>query len=154
MSVSSQENQHHNFPVEQAINDGKSQAAELEQSELEIILEFTETQRNMIMELTSALTLSVEVLLETAISYVYYNYKKYQEFANKLEELSIAQKNIYEQAHKQIENSPKCRKTLTKKLILAAEISHKLEELGMAEKINECVATGIDMLYKKLTNDK
>ncbi len=153
MSLSSPENQHHNFQVEQAIAEGKRQAAELE-PELEIILEFTDTQKNMILELTSALTLSVEVLLETAISYVHYNYKKYQEFANKLEQLSKQEKNIYERPDKQMEKSHNSRKTSTKKLILAAEISHKLEELGMAEKINECVATGIDMLYSKLTNDK
>ncbi|MBD2774124.1 hypothetical protein [Iningainema tapete] len=76
MSVSSKENQYQDFQVEQAIVEGKRHAAEVE-PEVEITLEFTEAQRNMIVELTSALTLSVEVLLETAISYVYYRYKRY-----------------------------------------------------------------------------
>lgn len=142
MSVRSQEHQSQDFPVEQAIAEGMRQVGEVE-SELEITLEFNDSQQKMLRELTSALALSVKVLLESAISYVYF-YRK--------------DKKIFEeypkQSDKESEKSPKQSSLLTKKLTLAAETSYKLEELGMTDKINDCVVTGIQLLYEHLIDDQ
>lgn len=154
MSVNNQKNLDHDFLVEQAIAEGKRQAAEVE-PESEITLEFSDEQGNMITELKSALTLSVEILLESAISYVHYKYKNNQNLAFEIEE-------NYKQHHKDIDESKQPRENYDKqdrklkmKLTLAAEITHKLEEIGITEeKINDCVITGINLLYGKLTKEK
>lgn len=142
MSISSQENQSQDFQVEQALADGMGQANKVE-PELEITLEFNASQQKMLKELTSALALSVKVLLESAISYVYFHRKD---------------KRIFEEYPKQLtkeSEEPSTRSPLlTKKLTLAAETSYKLEELGMADKINECVVTGIQLLYEHLIDSQ
>lgn len=138
MSISSKENQSQDFQVEQAIADGMRQANEVE-PELEITLKFTDSQQKMLKELTSALALSVEIMLESAISYVYFHRKDKKIFEE------------YPKQHdKESEESPKHSSLLTKKLALAAETSYKLEKLGMTDKINECVVTGIQLLYEHL----
>jgi hypothetical protein len=149
MSVSSKENQSHDFQVEQAIAEGKLQAAEVE-SEVEITVEFTDAQQQMIVELTKALTLSVDVLLESAISYVYYKSKKNREFVDKIEEYYQQKSEQSDVESKQIKRSSKHGRPVTKKLTLAAETSHKLQELGMQEKANACAIAGINLLYNQL----
>lgn len=138
MSISSKENQSQDFQVEQALADGMRQANKVE-PELEITLEFNASQQKMLKELTSALALSVKVLLESAISYVYFHRKDKKIF------------EVYpKQLIKESEEYPTRSHLLTKKLTLAAETSYKLAELGMADKINECVVTGIQLLYEHL----
>ncbi len=148
MSVRSQEHQSQDFQVEQAIADGIRQANEVE-PDLEITLEFTNSQQKMLKELTSALALSVEILLESAISYVYFQ-RKDNQFWKKFEEYIRRHNQEYKDSQQETEKSPKRSTLLTKKLILAAETSYKLEELGMTDRINECVVTGIQLLYEHL----
>ncbi|KYC35727.1 hypothetical protein WA1_07950 [Scytonema hofmannii PCC 7110] len=141
------------FLVDQAIVEGQRQATEVT-SEPEMTLEFSDEQSNMLGELTSALTLSGETLLESAISYVHYKYKKNQNFAKKIEEDYKQHTKDFHKIQDLRENSSKQRSKLTRKLILSAVISHKLEEMGMTEKINECVLVGINLLYEQLTKNK
>ena len=151
MSVSSQENQSQDFQVEQAIAEGIRQANEVE-PDLEITLEFTDSQQKMLKELTKALALSVEILLESAISYVYF-YREDKNLLKKIEEYSEDPNQENEEADKstdKIEESPKRSNSHTKKLTLATETLYKIEKLGMTDRINECVATGIKLLYEQL----
>ena len=151
MSVSSQENQSQDFQVEQAIAEGIRQANEVE-PDLEITLEFTDYQQKMLNELTSALALSVESLLESAISYVYF-YREDKNLLKKIEEYSKHPNHDNKEAEEstdKIEVSPKRYNSRPKKLALALETSHKLEKLGIKDKINECVIIGINLLYERL----
>lgn len=150
MSVSSQENQSQDFQVDQAIVEGSRQANEVEPEE--ITLEFTDSEQKMLKDLAIALALSVKVLLESAISYVYFH-REDKKLLMKIEEYSKRPNEGNKEAEEstdKIEESPKRSNSHTKKLILAVETSHKLEELGMRNKINECVIIGIDLLYEKL----
>jgi activator of 2-hydroxyglutaryl-CoA dehydratase len=151
MSVSSQENQSQDFQVDQAIAEGRRQAKEVE-PELEITLEFTDSEQKMLNELAKALALSVKVLLESAISYVYF-YREDKNLLKKIEEYSKYPNQDNKEAGEstdKIEESPKRSNSYTKKLALAVETSHKLEKLGMKDKTNECVIIGIDLLYERL----
>lgn len=154
MSVNnhSQKKQSDDFLVEQAITEGRRQADEMT-SEPEVTLEFNDEQSNMLGELTSALTLSGETLLESAISYVYYKYKKNPNFA-KIGENSQQDTKDFSKTQHSRENFSKQRKKLKRKLTLSAIIFHKLEEMNMTEKINECVVVGINLLYEQLTKNK
>ncbi len=151
MSVSSQKDQSHDFLVEQAIKEGMRQAAEIEPEQV-IAIEFNNEQGHKIIELTSALTLSSEILLESAISYFSYQYKTNPEFAQKWKEYGqqvVKQSDEYIQQTKTFYNHSR---PVIKKLTLSAETLHKLKEIQMEEKVQDCVAIGINLLYEKLTN--
>lgn len=145
MSVSSQENKSQNFLVEQAIAEGIRQVAEFE-PEQEIAIELNRQLGEKIIELTSVLTLSTEILLESAISYFHYQYKKNPDFAQKWQ-------NYYHQIINQSNlDLQKKDRTVVKKITLAAEILYKLEEMHLSDNIQECVYVGIHLLHNKLIN--
>ncbi|MGB5960098.1 MAG: hypothetical protein WBG73_05515 [Coleofasciculaceae cyanobacterium] len=152
MSVSSQENQSQDFQVEQAIAEGRRQANKVE-PESEITLEFTDAEQKMLKKLAAALALSGTVLLESAISYVYFH-KEDKNILKKIEEYSKHSNQESKESIDKIEESPKRSNSNTKKLALALETSYKLEKLGMKNKINECVIIGINLLYERLINDE
>jgi hypothetical protein len=151
MSVSSQKDQSHDFLVEQAIKEGMRQAAEVEPEQV-IAIEFNNEQGHKIIELTSALTLSSEILLESAISYFSYQYKTNPEFAQRWKEYGQPVVKQSDEYQKQAQNFYKPSKLVVKKLTLSAETLYKLKEIDMEEKVQDCVAIGINMLYEKLTN--
>jgi hypothetical protein len=139
MSVSNQD-----FQIEEAISEGKRLADDGEPEE--IILKFTETQVKMIQDLIVALGVSVRSLLDYAINYVYYQ-RNNQEIINTIIELSQLDNREF---NHQIQGKGNKHNKNEKKIILTAEITYKLEELGMKEKIYECVVTGITLLYERL----
>jgi hypothetical protein len=98
----------------------------------EVSLQFTDSEATMLKKLTSSLALSVKVVVESAISYVY--------FYTKNRGLRIEQLPEY----------PDELGTTTLKLALAAETTHKLDELGMTQKLSECAVTGVRLLYHQL----
>lgn len=152
MSVSSQENQSQDFQVEQAIAEGKRQANEVE-PELEASLEFTDAEQKMLNKLAAALALSTKVLLESAISYVYFH-KKDKNLLKKIEEYSKHHNQEAKESKDKIEEYPKRSQPNTINLALALETSYKLEQMGMKNKINECVIVGINLLHKKLIDNE
>lgn len=151
MSVSSQENQSQDFLVEQAIAEGNRQANEVE-PELEAI-EFTDAEHKMLKKLAAALALSGTVLLESAISYVYFH-KEDKSLLKKIEEYSKHHNQEAKESKDKIEESPKRSKPYTINLALALETSSKLEQMGMKNKINECVIVGINLLHKRLIDNE
>lgn len=98
----------------------------------EVSLKFTDSEAMMLKKLTSSLALSVKVVVESAISYVY--------FYTKDRKLKVDQLPDY----------PQTLGSQPFKLVLAAETTHKLDELGMAHKLSECAVTGIRLLYHQL----
>ncbi len=98
----------------------------------EVSLHFTDSEAMMLKKLTASLALSVKVVVESAISYVY--------FYAKDRDLNVDQFPEY----------PQSLGSRTFKLALAAETAHKLDELGMAHKLSECAITGIRLLYHQL----
>ncbi len=143
--VKSQENQIKDPLVAIAIEEGSKQVNDAE-PETEIALKSTASQRTMIEKLTSALTLSAKVIVESAINYVHFYVKDSDTSIKQLEEYSISVKQLKEDS-----NSLGLHPF---KLTLAAETSHNLEELGMKEQPNECAVTGIQLLYGRLLNSK
>lgn len=101
----------------------------------EVSLKFTDSEVKMLKKLTSSLALSVKVVIESAISYVY--------FYTKNQKLGVDQLPEYPQI---LGSNPF-------KLTLAAETAHKLEELGMTQKQSECAVTGIRLLYHQLIEE-
>lgn len=149
MSVSSDKNQSDDYLVDQAIAAGLQQAAESE-PELEFTLEFDDEQLKKIQQLTVALELSVTALLDTAVSYVYF-YRDDQEVK---QILGDCVKKVKDKSVRDEHNQKYTYRARTKKLILTALIAHKLEILGMTDKIYECVVTGINLLYERLITHK
>jgi hypothetical protein len=98
----------------------------------EVILKFTDSEKNMLRQLNSSLALSVRVVVESAVSYVYF----------------------YTQSRGlRVEALPEYPQDLGShefKLTLAAETVHKLEELGMTQHFSECAIAGIHLLYNQL----
>jgi hypothetical protein len=101
----------------------------------EVILKFTEQEKTMVKKLTVCLALSVRVIVESAISYVY--------FYTRNRGLRVEALPEY----------PKVLGSHEFKLALAAETTHKLEVLGMTEHLNECAIAGIYLLYNQLIED-
>jgi predicted small metal-binding protein len=135
------------FIVNQAITEGTQQFDAIE-SELEVTLEFTDEQLQIIQELSQALELSVMDLLDSAISFVYFN-KDDREVKQKLTE-SIKYLNNQSSLNNDTKNSIKYRLAHVKKMTLTALVTHKLEVLDMKERVYECVVTGIYLLYERL----
>jgi hypothetical protein len=101
----------------------------------EVVLKFTEQEKAMAKKLTVCLALSVRVIVESAISYVYF---------------------YTQNRGLRVEALPEYPKVLGShefKLPLAAETTHKLEVLGMTEHPNECAIAGIYLLYNQLIED-
>jgi hypothetical protein len=101
----------------------------------EVVLKFTEQEKMMVRELTACLALSVRVIVESAISYVYF---------------------YTQNRGLRVEALPEYPRVLGShdfNLALAAETTHKLEVLGMTEHFNECAITGIYLLYNQLIED-
>jgi hypothetical protein len=116
-----------------AIEEG-TQIVNLNSTE-EVVLKFTDREKTMLKKLTSSLALSVRVIIESAISYVYF-YTQNQGL--------------------RVETLPEYPKVLGShdfKLALAAETVYKLEELGMTQHLNECAIAGIHLLYNQLIED-
>ncbi|MEB3339005.1 MAG: hypothetical protein VKJ46_16155 [Leptolyngbyaceae bacterium] len=86
----------------------------------------------MLKQLTATLALSVKVIVEAAINYLHFY---------------VRDRGI--SVH-QLANYPQTLGSHSFKLILGAETSHKLEELGMAKQPNECAVLGIQLLYENL----
>lgn len=150
MSVSNHNNQSEDYIVEQAIAEGLQQAAE-EEPELEVALEFDDEQLKKIQQLTLALELSVTALLDTAVGYVYFN-RDDEEVKKMLAECeNRANNNSVQDEYNQKYVIPRAR---VKKLVLTALVAYKLRVLGMTDKIYECVATGINLLYERLITHK
>jgi len=100
----------------------------------EATLTFTDSEEKMLKQLSASLALSAKTIIESAISYAYFDTKK--------KGLKIDQLPEYLQA----------LGSRTFKLALSAETIHKLDELEMAQNLSECAATRIRLLYKKLIN--
>ena len=113
-----------------AVQEGTQQVA-LDSME-EVSLKFTDFEMKMLKNLTSSLALSVKVVIESAISYVYFYTKK---------------------RGLQVDQLPEYPQTLGSsifKLSLAVETTHKINELEMNHKLSECAVTGIKLLYNQL----
>jgi hypothetical protein len=101
----------------------------------EVVLKFTDREKTMLKKLTASLALSVRVIVESAISYVYFYT---QDRGLRVEALP---------------EYPEVLGSHDFRLALAAETTHKLEELGMTQHLNECVVAGIHLLYNQLIED-
>jgi hypothetical protein len=139
------------YLAEQAINDG-TKLKETEHEEY--IIKYTNSELDKIQKLTKILRLSKEAFMESAISYLHFRFTSDQE---------NTQKTIHHQTAKYMDESkkidiehnipPKERDRLKGKIKLSPETSQKLDELNMKEKINECLFTGINLLYEQLIDN-
>lgn len=133
MSLQSQKPQNSDFMIEEAIKQGKQQAAETKPLS-EVTFRFSETQEKMLTELTTALGLSAKTTVQSAIKFVqFYAERKKVPDLKKLKDYPV-----------KLEGEPRLKFNLT------AETSSKLEDLGMAEYPNECAVLGIQLLYNSL----
>lgn len=129
--MSSESNRLIQDPLQEiAIQEGTQQIEVDEPAE--VVLRFTQTDTDMLRKLASSLALSIKVLVESAISYVYFYTKQ-------------GQVNI-----KELPEYPKTLGSKEWRLNLALETVDKLEKLEMAQHPSECAATGIRLLYGQL----
>ena len=117
--------------TEQAIAEGVQQAHEVGKAE-EFPLKVTESQLKMVEELYSVLGLALRVVINSAIKYAVFYAK------NKGVPLE------------KIQGYPNSLGTHSLKVALTAEARAKLEDVGMTERISECVVVGIQLLHDRL----
>lgn len=134
----------------QAINDGiKNLEQESEQAQTRKI-KLTTVELQKIQELTSRLRLAKESCLESAINYLHSRFSDSKEDIQKL----INEESInYETELRQINSnnlSAKERDQLFTKIRFSPETDKKIEELDMIDKIEQCLYTGINLLYRLL----
>jgi hypothetical protein len=100
--------------------------------ENEVILKFSDSEKHMLKQISSSLALSVRVVVESAVSYVY--------FYTQRRGLRVEALPEY----------PQALGSHDFKLTIAAETIHKLEELGMTQHFSQCAIVGIHLLYNQL----
>ncbi|MEA5618896.1 hypothetical protein VB711_13760 [Cronbergia sp. UHCC 0137] len=142
------------YIAQKAIDDGTEKLEEDVKKKESIELRFTDSELIKIQQLISILTLSKELFLESAISYVHFHFSNDKE---KTEKIINDESRKYEAESQQIDLngkiSPKDRDRLYGKIKLSPETSSKIEELNMKDKINQCLFTGINLLYKQLIEE-
>ncbi|MBO1057884.1 MAG: hypothetical protein HEQ27_15725 [Dolichospermum sp. JUN01] len=142
------------YLADNAINNGTKKVEEETKEPQYITLTYTNSEIEKIRELTSVLRLSKELFLETAISYLHFCFFEQKE---SIEKIINEESEKYKAESKQIsvvDNMPKKEiDRLSGKIKLSPEISNKVEELNMRDKINECLFIGINLLYKQLIGD-
>ena len=139
------------YLAEHAINHG-IKLKETEQEEY--VIKYTNSELDKIQKLTKILRLSKEAFMESAISYLHSRFTSDKENTQKTIHHQTAQ---YQHELKEIDIKnipPKERDRLKGKIKLSPETSQKLDELNMKEKINECLFTGINLLYERLIDIK
>ncbi|MDH6100151.1 hypothetical protein NWP21_15150 [Anabaenopsis sp. FSS-46] len=140
------------YLAEHAINHGiKLKETEQEES----VIKYTNSELDKIQKLTDILALSKEAFMESAISYLHFRFTSDKENTQKTIHHQTAQ---YQHELKKIDIEhnipPKERDRLKGKIKLSPETSQKLDELNMKGKINECLFTGINLLYEQLIDIK
>lgn len=133
--VEAGEKQAKDFLAEYAIQQGIEQARQQE-AETKITLKFSDRQVLTIEKLTSALGMSVQALLDSAINLVF-DYSKKKQVSVK--DIEAALPNIYDSS------TPV---EFSFELTLIAE--NQLEKLEMKDRINDCVVLGIEMLGRAI----
>jgi hypothetical protein len=138
------------YLAEYAINHGiKLKETEQEES----VIKYTNSELDKIQKLTDILALSKEAFMESAISYLHSRFTSDKENTQNTIHHQTAQYQ-HELKEIDIENiPPKERDRLKGKIKLSPETSQKLDELNMKEKINECLFTGINLLYEQLIDN-
>lgn len=119
--------------VERAIAEAMQQSNTFEEPE-QVLITITESQEKMAGELRKALGLAFGVTLNSAAKYALF-YAKYHGL--RIEELA------------EYPNSPASHSL---KLKVTPETWHKLRESNAIDQLSECIATGIQLLYKQLIN--
>jgi hypothetical protein len=138
------------FLVQDAINQGIELAEKTPESNQKMAINFTQSELTKMQELISGLNLSQETLLESAIQYVYFRFNSDQENIKKIiEEYSQKYKSELEKI-KLEELSRKDRDKFTTKIKLSEPIADKVKKIEMIDKINECIFTGVNLLYQQL----
>ncbi|MBE9230184.1 hypothetical protein IQ231_00345 [Cuspidothrix issatschenkoi LEGE 03284] len=146
--------QNKDFLVENAIKHGTQKIEEENEKELYINLRYTNSELEKIKELTSVLRLSKELFIETAISYLYFRFSENQDSIKKIiSEETEKYKSEFQEISIAGNKSRREIDRLYGKIKLSPEISHKVEQLNMKDNINECLFTGINLLYKQLIGD-
>lgn len=154
MSVENKKNhQTEDFLVENAMKNGTQKIEEDHVEKQYITLRYTNSELDKIKELTSVLRLSKELFIETAISYLYF---RFSENKDSIQKIISEETEKFKSEFQEISFSSKSRKELDRlsgKIKLSPEISHKVEQLNMKDNINECLFTGINLLYQQLIGD-
>lgn len=135
------------YLIEEAINSG-SQLTENKQTKY--IIRYTNSELDKIVKLSMILGLSKAILLESAISYLYFNFINDKENTQKIIDNQTAQ-YINELEKIDINTlSRKERDRIQGKITLSPEIFLYLDGLTMNEKINEAIFIGINLLHERL----
>lgn len=138
------------FLAQNAINEGIELAQTTPESNQQMIVNFTQSELTKMQELISGLNLSQETLLESAIQYVYFRFSSDQESIKKIiEDDSQTYKSELEKI-KSEELSRKDSDKFTTKIKLSEPITDKVKKIEMIDKINECIFTGVNLLYQQL----
>ncbi len=138
------------FLVQEAINEGTELAKKISESNQDIIVNFTRSELQQIQDLISSLNLSQGTLLESAIQYVYFRFNSDQENIKKIIEDDSQR---YQSELEEIKSEKLSRKDSDKfstKIKLSAPIADTVEKIDMIDKINECIFTGVNLLYQQL----
>jgi hypothetical protein len=139
-----------NFLVQEAINEGIELAEKTDESNQHIIINFTRSELQKMQDLISSLNLSQATLLESAIQYVYFRFNSDQENITKVIEYDSQRYNIELEQIKSEKLSRKDSDKFSTKIKLSDPIADKVKKIDMIDKINECIFTGVNLLYQQL----
>lgn len=140
------------FLVREAINEGTELAEKTSESNHneQIIVNFTRSELQKMQDLISSLNLSQATLLESAIQYVYFRFASDQENTKKIIEDDSQKYNMELEQIKLEQLSRKDSDKFSIKIKLSDPIADKVEKINMIHKINECIFTGVNLLYQQL----
>ena len=125
--------------VDAAISQGKTlNESEQDNDSKELIIKICNTDNEKLMELTSALRINREIMIESSINYVCYYIEKLKLSLDK-----IIQEMV--DAGEGLDSNPKI---ISYRLNLSQEIIQKIKKIGMQERVNDCAILGIRLLYQ------
>ncbi len=135
--------------LQNAIEEGDRK---VNREEPKISYNLTPSQLSKIQKLAEALRTSTGNLPNSAISYFHYLNKRAnsEDWENKIDrEIRDYQQELKE-VEKKITSSKKERHKYSKEFIPSPDISKKLEELDMTDRVGECIFVGINLMHKNL----
>lgn len=138
------------FLAQNAINEGIELAQKTPESNQQMIINFTQSELTKMQDLISSLNLSQATLLESAIQYVYFRFNSDQESIKKIIEDDSQKYKSELETIKLEELSRKDKDKFTTKIKLSEPIADKVKKIEMIDKINECIFTGVNLLYQQL----
>lgn len=142
-----------NFLVQDAIDEGMKLAEKVSESNQQVTVNFTRSELEKMEELISSLNLSQTTLLESAIGYIYRLFSFDQKAIKKIIE-DDSQTYKVELEKIKLEKLPRKESDkFTTKIELSVPIANQVKEIGMIDKVSECIFTGVNLLYKQLIED-